>query len=310
MAVKLIYIVGMGRSGSTLLERLLGCAAGGLSCGELCFIWERAVLKRTVCACGEWSHECEFWAPLLRELVEELSLSPKSMAHVFHKYCGLSGSARLLRSSVSQPEMLREYQANLRLLYKKIGKESNGRVVIDSSKYPGYGWVLSGTDDIDVRFVHIIRDCRAVAFSWAKEKVYYSKDGEERLMHTHHPAGSVARWYLHNGLAHLLRLEAGGCRLVRVRYEDLVRRPKEMILHITEQLDLDASGISKLRDGAVELRASHQLSGNPARYRQGRVEIEPRDAWKEEFKGKDRRIVDLLSFPLRLAYGYRASGIE
>ena len=39
-----LYIGGMGRSGSTLVDRVLGQAPGVCSVGELVFLWERGVL--------------------------------------------------------------------------------------------------------------------------------------------------------------------------------------------------------------------------------------------------------------------------
>jgi hypothetical protein len=63
--VKVLYIAGSGRSGSTILDNTLGQIDGFFSVGELRYIWERGLIEDRLCGCGERVHQCPFWAAAL-----------------------------------------------------------------------------------------------------------------------------------------------------------------------------------------------------------------------------------------------------
>src|SRR5258706_786037 len=66
-AVRVLFIGGMGRSGSTLLDRMLGSAPGVVSVGELRKFWRRGVVTNELCGCGQPIRECPFWRDVARE---------------------------------------------------------------------------------------------------------------------------------------------------------------------------------------------------------------------------------------------------
>src|SRR5438105_268964 len=55
-------IGGFGRSGSTLVERILGQLPGFCSAGEIVFLWQRGLIDGQLCGCGAPVPECDFWA--------------------------------------------------------------------------------------------------------------------------------------------------------------------------------------------------------------------------------------------------------
>jgi hypothetical protein len=59
--LKVLYIAGVGRSGSTLLERVLGAMPGAVNGGELNAIFSRVAAQNQRCGCGEPFSECPFW---------------------------------------------------------------------------------------------------------------------------------------------------------------------------------------------------------------------------------------------------------
>src|SRR5262245_21456879 len=60
-SMKVLYIVGVGRSGSTLLERMLGAVPGSVNAGELNAIFSRVATEDQRCGCGEPFSACPFW---------------------------------------------------------------------------------------------------------------------------------------------------------------------------------------------------------------------------------------------------------
>jgi hypothetical protein len=56
-----VYIAGSGRSGSTLLERMLGALPGYVNVGELIDTFRRVVKFDELCGCGAAFSACDFW---------------------------------------------------------------------------------------------------------------------------------------------------------------------------------------------------------------------------------------------------------
>ena len=61
---KILYIAGYGRSGSTVLNIILGNHSSITSVGELSFLPEDWTNHHRVCSCGAPYHTCEFWKDL------------------------------------------------------------------------------------------------------------------------------------------------------------------------------------------------------------------------------------------------------
>ena len=58
---RILYLGGLGRSGSTLIERLLSELPGVCAAGEVVHMWQRGVVEGELCGCGEPFGECPFW---------------------------------------------------------------------------------------------------------------------------------------------------------------------------------------------------------------------------------------------------------
>src|ERR1044071_6434693 len=59
--IRVLYIGGWGRSGSTLTERLLGEMPDVVGAGEVTHLWVRGLLENQSCACGQPFADCPFW---------------------------------------------------------------------------------------------------------------------------------------------------------------------------------------------------------------------------------------------------------
>ena len=94
-----------------------------------------------------------------------------------------------------------------------------------------------------------------------------------------------------------------------MRYEDFVRQPREAIEQALGQLGLPVgpAALAHIGDGRVTLPASHGLSGNPSRFRQGELPLRPDEAWRDQMPRRDRFIVTMIGLRyLRRYYGRRA----
>jgi len=60
-AIRVLYIGGWGRSGSTLLDLILGQAPGLFSAGEVREIWQSGLAENRLCGCERPFRDCSFW---------------------------------------------------------------------------------------------------------------------------------------------------------------------------------------------------------------------------------------------------------
>ncbi len=62
---KVLYIAGWGRSGSTILQNVLGELDGFFPVGEIVYVWERNLIGNRLGGCGARFRECEVWQGVL-----------------------------------------------------------------------------------------------------------------------------------------------------------------------------------------------------------------------------------------------------
>src|SRR3982751_3117232 len=58
---KIVYIAGYSRSGSTILDIVLGSQQNVFGTGELAYLFDDWLLTERKCTCGEAYNCCDFW---------------------------------------------------------------------------------------------------------------------------------------------------------------------------------------------------------------------------------------------------------
>lgn len=301
--IKVLYIAGFGRSGSTILDNLLGQVDGFFSAGELCYTWTHDLPKTGLCGCGERLQECEVWGEVLRrEGVKRID------AHVMARRERKSLRTRHLPlmlapgGGVVLKRRLGPYLDKLGTFYGEIRDVTGARVIVDSSKSPAYGFALGQVTAIDLYVVHLVRDPRASAYSWLKKKLQPDR-GELGYMDRHTPAKSSLMWTAWNGAAGMLWRRG---RYLLVRYEDLVMDPGKTLSGVLKMVGENAD-LPFVRGREVELGVNHTVAGNPNRFQTGKVELRLDDEWKVRMKLKDRALVTALTFPGLIRHEYPLS---
>lgn len=303
-----LYIGGSGRSGSTLLERLLGAVPGVAALGEVVHLPLRGLVLGQTCGCGEPLASCPFWGPVGEEAFGGwASVDGQEWRDLQHR---VDRNRFLpLLAVPTDPGFradLAEHVRRLGLLYRAAATVSGASVVVDSSKHASTAFALRHLD-LDLHVAHIVRDPRGVAYSWTKEVARpETVDGEE--MPTYSPASAAAWWDAFNVM--LAALRATGTPVHRLRYEDLLADPAGTLRALLTPTGLPlAPGWDDFLtpEGAV-LGPSHSVAGNPMRFRTGTIPLRHDDAWRRSLPARDRRVVTALSAPLLLAYGYTRTG--
>jgi hypothetical protein len=302
--VPVLYIACAGRSGSTLLERVLSTCEGFCATGELRFVWERSYGDNQLCGCGVPFEECPFWEEVSRRLfgVGTAAVDASRPCELRRSLDDLKHVGRLLRRSVS-PERsaaFAEYGELLERLYRAILAVSGQRVVIDSTGDGPHGLILSRLAGIELHVVHLVRDSRAVAFSWRRARRRPEIHWASEDMPIEPISTSARRWLMHNLLAERLASSAASYR--RLRYEDFASDPDAALAEILAAFPWASPAPSV---SAMVLRPTHTVSGNPIRFQQGPIEIELDCEWRKAMQRRDRLVTTAMSWWLLAHYGYR-----
>jgi hypothetical protein len=304
MTQKVLYIGGFGRSGSTLVERILGQLPGFCSSGEVVFIWQRGLIDGQLCGCGTPVPECDFWSRVGKTAFGGWDqIDPHEMLALQkrvdrNRYIPSMVAPKLRPGAQAD---LDRYTEVLSKLYRAIGEVAGARVVIDASKHASTAYLLRRVPGIDLRVVHLVRDSRGVAYSWTKEVKKPEVTGDDAFMPQYSPSSSGRQWVAYN-----LMFDALGVidKTMLLRYEALMANPREGLERILSHADEPSTTFDFLGDGWVDLGVDHTVAGNPMRFHQGRLDLRLDQAWTTKLPERDRKVVTAITWPLQVRYGY------
>ena len=302
----MLYLAGWGRSGSTLAESLLDRVPGVVGVGEIKFLWERGLLQNRRCSCGTPLRSCPFWLEALGHafggIPDDATLRALDAASRRFRTRHLPG---LMLRPASPPDDLQWYYDVLGRLYRAVAAVARAEVVVDSSKFPSYLTALLQSPGLDVRVAHIVRDPRAVAYSWQRHRHDPDAPGDARMPRMH-PGFTALYWSAWN-LATERIARGAGLEYLRFRYEDLIADPAATLRSITRVAGARALVTGLVEGGEVEVPTTHQVSGNPIRFHTGPLALRLDDEWTTGMRIRHRYLTGAVTTPLRHRYGYRNS---
>jgi sulfotransferase family protein len=298
---KVVYIAGWNRSGSTILDQVLGSIPGWFSAGELGFVWHN--LR---CGCGIDVHDCGFWQPVIGEV---LDAQQTDLENVLRERDRRSGTNPAILASIALERCRRAvgrapgtfYPELLRDLYAAIATEADARVIVDSTKNATEAFLLSMLTDVELYVVHLVRDPRAIAYSWSRKKILIPP---ERYFRQIGPVQSSVAWLRrHAVIEALLRRRLRG-RYLRLRYEDFVREPRAAVESISRLVGESDDALPFVSDHVARVAPNHTVGGNPSRFKTGDLALKPDDEWRATMTPRARLLATLPALPLLRRYGY------
>jgi hypothetical protein len=221
-----VFILGCGHSGSTILELLLNAHSDMVCTGEVEKVGVKTREEQERCSCGEKFDTCPFWGEYMATRstnsfftrnVWQLAQSKKDFLLNRPVYTPLRRVNRGIPFKTDEFD-LDEYVRDTEDLFAYILEKSGEGIVVDSSKNTARANALERySKRIRPYYIHIVRDGRGVTWSYAKKYNRYGK--------------YMARWFLENLKAEVLRWKTDA-PLLRVSYRKLIKNPEAELRRI------------------------------------------------------------------------------
>ena len=183
--VKVVKITGLGRSGSTILDVVLGTHPQIESVGEVGNIVRNGWISREslrgipkdklrvpICTCGKRldvlyvdtpDEACPFWSSVRREWVERTDGdSIESYPKLQNDFELKRRWPRLLYEKRRPSAPFRSYARLTRTFFQSIRAVSGKPIIVDSAMVPVRALALGMIPGIDLYVVHLVRDGRGV----------------------------------------------------------------------------------------------------------------------------------------------------
>jgi hypothetical protein len=270
---RVAYILGVGRSGSTILDLAIGAASNALSAGEL--TWYPMLNEPSggsgkskamvFCSCGSPVESCELWFKVTREMFTKGELD--RFRQSTRRYERRGSVPLILFSRMVRSTRLSNHVRTLQSVVRAAAARANVMTIVDSSKLLSRGllYLMMPESTVDVRYVHLIRDGN----DHLESRITRRDPGDETPSPARSPVlievFATADWVLQNLLASTLGFLRRD-KYLRIRYEDFVTDPASTIARIGQFLNLDVSAvIPRLSEGG-RLPRGHLLGGNRLKF--------------------------------------------
>lgn len=253
---KILYIIGAGRSGTTLFDIMLGNSENCFSAGEL-----NRFTKRDGLPHGARSNKVsDFWRAV-NSIMEKKGLkNPYQYYKIFKQFEYHYNYFSMFRSLKSKEFALySKYQQELfSAIYSTIKKDEV--VIIDSSKYPLRGYFLSKIFKEKVLLLYIKRQPGDVVESFQKKDV--EQPSKTRI------ASHIYLLVVNAIAGKVLKLLKGSNKTSVVYYNDFMKFPVKTFEKIERDLELDLSASKELINRNNTFKVGLLFDGNRLRLKE------------------------------------------
>lgn len=216
-----IYIGGYGRSGSTLLDILIGAHVDVEGVGELVNIYN----EWGVVISNDDEHGC-YWRRV-KELYDEKvgCLDTTTVAEVIFSVEWIGGLFHHF-SRGHKKTIFTDYSITQRALFSSIAQTSCKPIVLDSSKTAWRNaWrpLALNRAGLEIKVIHLIRDGRGVIWSFLRGDNVKMEKGESDIRLRLPVVRAILGWSIANVCVSFQRMLLPKGSVLKVRYEDLVK---------------------------------------------------------------------------------------
>lgn len=248
----LVYLMGAGRCGSTILSIIMAAHPEVESVGEIKAWPLYRGLPRDIDEKGE---DYIFWAKVLEEYrqITNRQLDFDKLTRICRN---VEAKGKLPAYLVRKTDWLPPpYLRHNRALIAAIYKVSRKKVILDSSKNVCRAFLLLRNNSMNVKVIHLIRDPRGTLWSFMKKNL------EQEPKKTYR---AIFDYIVLNGVAAFIRFLYRD-RVIKVKYEDLIDQPAAVVQLLLEFIGLEKGNIIDLLNNNAEFQIRHLIDGNRVR---------------------------------------------
>jgi hypothetical protein len=221
---KVIYVMGAGRSGSSILGVCLGNCGGVFYAGEL----DKWLLREGVPSRKKDLRRLRFWEQVLARVERPETVFGRESHNNLERSSALfrpgrPGAARRLR-----PDYLRVSEA----VYRAIAEVSGEAVIVDSSHYPLRARELQRLEGVELHLLLLVRDAQEIVASFDRDDVDEPRFGEAKT--------NLYLWLTY-ALSAGTFLRQPAARRMLVRHEDLLAEPERVLREILDRVGSSAA---------------------------------------------------------------------
>lgn len=245
--VRLVQILSSPHSGSTILGVILGSSPEIFYSGEMDRIPVPVWGVGLVCSCGQPTAECPFWSSV--RVGFERAHDTSRLVAGQRRFEPWSSLRRTWVASVLRSAALRAHGRETEALLQQVARSAGKPIIVDSSKLAGRALVYSAvrSSRFDVRYLHVVRDGRAVLASRKARLARFPEPGVDPEA-VRFATRAAVRWVIANITFWLLFSWRRG-RYLRLHHEDFVRDPEAALRRIEQFLGVSlAVPLAKLRE--------------------------------------------------------------
>lgn len=279
--INLIYLLGAGRSGTTLLATLLNSCSSVVTVGEMHQFYEH-LLENKPCSCGKKLGSCFVWSSIVKA-IDQSGLSLENALQTteeVEKHYNIPKEILINKQNEA-------YQKLQEKAFEALGKENPDKYLVDSSKYIARYLQLKKNKKYNIKGVYLVRDVRGVVNSFGKQVQTPKK-----------PLAALIYYNLINFWGELItRFDKN---IVKIRYEDLIEYPEQTLKTILTHV----FGTEKDVKLPKEYTVPHIVGGNRMKKKKS-IMVKPDYSWKRKIKRWKQKMYYIFSWPFMLVNRYR-----
>ncbi|MEZ4670230.1 MAG: sulfotransferase [Anaerolineae bacterium] len=299
---QIIYVGGAVRSGTTILDMLLGMNDNCLAVGEINVLFRQygRTTNPVPCSCGRILRECDLWT-------EVISRFRAALPHITLEQADtITETVETFPKTRDADPLWGDYSAIWTNIIDSVMDISGATCIIDSSKSGQHSLrraLMLKRLGYRTSMLHMIRDPRAVAWSKLRRDM-----GKGRLKGNAAIFGSATyaamHWNLTNSMTNIYYARQNEVPYFRTRYRDFVDDPAGKLREMERIFNIELKRSIEIVENDETIDSGHLASGNEIRLQAPlKVRKLPPD-WKTSLP-KAAKIALLSSYPVARYYGYR-----
>lgn len=277
----IIYLIGTGRSGTTILSTILGNHPDIQTVGEINLFYKEICQKRKY---------SKIWNCVFSKINKQTVQYDKAHSYIYKKERHFQSLKYGTKFFYREDKKYKEYTENV---IHAISTCTNKQYLLDSSKYVARGILLKKTVPNRIKYINLVRDPRGLIHSFNK-KVQTSSPPLKTIIYY---------WIINLLVLYAKHLVLGKKQVLTVRYEDLISNTRKCLLKIENHLDISMKTVADGIEMNDPFDVPDIIGGNRIKQKIT-IKLKPDLEWKKVMPRHKQWLYYFLTLPLNLIFRY------